>query len=204
MSTVSLRDRTAKEFELTIHLSLSEAARIGRDRLVGSGGSLVDRADGGVEVSFCFYVRAKAQAQRLVELMLFFGEGGAFEAGATPDLEVFRVAEADDESIRALAGHLGEWTMRWQTRWQEEVEIGLQRRQSRLEMMRHIRDRFGDGVAESLVRGHLLHLLRKRYTSEMFAATCLWRMGWDTSQEAALRPRQSTSQPTHDTNRVSA
>lgn len=204
MSTVSLRDRTAKEFELTIHLSLREAARIGRDRLVGSRGRLVDRADGGVDVSLTYYVRAKAEAARLVALMLFFGEGGAFEAGAVPDPEVFPAAQPDSGTIQTVTDTLGAWTGHWRNRWQTEVELGLRERQSRLEMMRRIRDRFGDAVSESLVRAHLLHLLRKHHTSEMFAATCLWRMGWDTGEEAALRACALPANPAHDAARIGA
>lgn len=187
MSTVSLRDLGAKEFELTLHLSLAEAARVGRARLVGSQARLVDRPDGGVDVSFCFYIRAKGQAQRLVDLMLFFGEGGGFGSGATPDPEIFRVVEPDERAIGAILDHIAEWKSRWQKRWQEEVQEGLRQRDSRVEMMRRLRDRFGDGVTETLVRNHLMHLLRIRYTSEIYAATCLWRMGWNTGEEAGLR-----------------
>lgn len=183
LSTVSLRDLGAKEFELTLHLSLAEAVRIGRDRLVGSRGTLLDRPDGGVDVSFSFYIRAQAQAQSLVDLMLFFGEGGAFEAGAAPDPAIFRVEEPDSQTIQAILGHIAEWKMRWQARWQGVVQDGLRRREPRIEMMRQIQDRFGDGVSETLVRNHLLKLLRKRYGSEIFAATCLWRMGWESGQE---------------------
>ncbi len=184
MSSVDVVELGRKWFAVTLNFNEYERARLNERALGLNGAKLRYPASGGMRAKFHFNLRENGCSTEMLHLMNIFGEGGLFDSEAGK-FDYFSADKAENENsmaeVEKRATTLAET---WTVNWQNEAAICLREKLGRIQTIRRVCEVAGENVAEEEIRAFLEKELRKRYKSDIFGATILWRMGWPDTRPA--------------------
>ncbi len=191
MSTVDVVEIGRKWFAVTVNFDESERARIREDALRMVGAKLRFPASGGLRAKFHLNLHDENDHSQMVRLLQVFGEGGAFESSAGRFTTFSQRDQEPDESMTMIEERLAGMCSQWSENWQNEAVICLRERVGRVQTLRRVQSVAGEAVDEATIRVFLEKELRRRYKSDIFGATVLWRLGWPDTRPAQKQAHQN-------------
>lgn len=191
MSTVDVVEIGRKWFAVTVNFDESERARVREDALRMAGAKLRFPASGGLRAKFHFNLRDAGDDSQMIQLLRIFGEGGVFESSAGTFRAFSEREQEADESMNAIDERLAGMCSQWSENWQNEAVICLRERLGRVQTLRRVQSVAGEAVDEATIRAFLEKELRRRYKSDIFGATILWRLGWPDTRPAQKQAHQT-------------
>lgn len=184
MSSVDVMEIGRGWCAVTIDFSPEERARISQRELRDRGGRLRFSADGRMQAKFHFNLRDGAENSGMVRLLAVFGEGGEFATGTRRFKFSWQGEGEPEESMMQVQEKAEGLCRKWCEDWQDEARLCLREKLGRVQTLRRVQSVAGPALSEGEIRSFLERELRRRYKSDIFCATVLWRQGWpDTRQK---------------------
>lgn len=191
MSTVDVVEIGRKWFAVTVNFTQSERARIREEALQTAGAKLRFPASGGLRARFHFNLLSEADNSQMVRLLQIFSEGGAFDSSAGKFEMSSEQNSEPEESMTMVEERLAGLCTQWCENWQNEAVICLRERVGRVQTLRRVQSVAGEAIDEATIRAFLEKELRRRYKSDIFGATVLWRLGWPDTRPALKQEHQT-------------
>lgn len=178
MSKVEITELGRKWYGVCVSFDEADIDRISPDSLRGLGGKLRYDNDGGFRALFHFNVTKKENSEAMLQVLKYFGAEGYFQKGMDiVDSTAPSVSESP-EAMTTVLDFLKSNCKVWAEQWKKVTESGVVKKFSRIQTLRSIRDLGIGHVSEENVREYIEEILRKKYASELFVETFMWRLGW--------------------------
>ena len=178
MSNLKITELGRKWYGISVSFANNEIERINPDVLRGLGGKLRYNQDGGLRALFHFNVTDKISGQQMTQVLTYFGKDGYFENGLPLTSRTTKDVTESAAAISKTTAEIKAKCRKWSEQWHEIAQTAVTRKQSRIEVLRKIHGLGLNHITEKKIRAFIENILRKKYTSDLFVETFMWRMGW--------------------------
>lgn len=188
MSTTQVVEIGRNWYAVTISFREDERARLDEEAWRLAGARLRYPADGGMSARFHFNLKLEGKNAQMLRLLNLFSESGEFDSGRGRCAIFAHEGVEPEELMREAELKVADRCAEWNENWQNEALVCLRERLGRVQTLRRVQSVAGAALGEREIRVFLEKELRRRYKSDIFGATVLWRMGWPDT-----RPAQQTA-----------
>ena len=178
MSKIKITELGRKWYGVAISFAEEDIDRISPDVLRGLGGKLRYDTAGGLRVLFHFNITRQDNSDAMIKILKYFGEGGYFQKGVDFTGSAAANVCESDSAIQIITSRITATCRKWSEQWQKITEEALKQKKTRIQLLRQINTLGLPHISEAQVREYAEKALRKKYNSDLFVATFMWRLGW--------------------------
>lgn len=187
MSEIKITELGRKWYGVAVFFNDREIEKLDPDILRGLGGKLRYDNTGGLRALFHFNVTNHQSGEQMVKVLTYFGKGGYFENGMTITSRSSETVTESESIINKVINDLQTTCRTWSEQWHEIAADSIQRKITRVEVLRKIKNLGLTHITESKIRIFIENILRRKYQSDIFVETVMWRLGWPDQRKPLIR-----------------
>ena len=178
MSEITITELGRKWYGVAITFNDDDIERVSPDVLRGLGGKLRYDNTGGLRALFHFNITRQENSEAMIKILKYFGEDGYFHHGVDFTLSAAKSVCESDTAIQTITDRVNNNCRNWSEQWQEIIETSLLQKKTRIQLLRQIQALDLPHISETDIREYMEKRLRQKYSSDLFVATFMWRLGW--------------------------